>query len=62
MSISEMLRNEYIASSGPSLIQEQYKDHYHLITTGPGQISKGFMAPNSHIGSHHLGIGKPNCI
>jgi len=57
-----MQRNEYIASSGPSLIQEQYKDHNHLITTEQGQIIKGFMAPNYHIISHHIGIGNPNCM
>jgi len=62
MSISEMQRNEYIASSGPSLIQEQYKDQNHLITTEQGQMIKGFMAPNYHIISHHIGIGEPNCM
>jgi hypothetical protein len=57
---TEKQKNECIESFGPPLIEEQWKDHNYLITTAPRPISKGFMAPNNYIRSHHLGIGKPN--
>jgi hypothetical protein len=57
-----MQGNEYIASSGPSIIQKQYKDHNDLITTEPGQTSKGFMAPDSRSSTLGLATSVYHCL